>query len=170
MGAKLVFKTLKANQKVKAGAIQVEAMNANHPGATFCFKIKVANQTFGYATDNEVLKGYLGNPCLLTKKDTLFQAHAEMVAFFKGCDFLIHEAQYTCEEYQHRIGWGHSSIANAAFLVKHAGISDWIVTHHDPQHDDATLERKAQLHQDILDDLSIDCHIYMAYDGQVILL
>ncbi len=32
------------------------------------------------------------------------------------CDQLIHDAQYTTDEYDARVGWGHSSVEQAAAL------------------------------------------------------
>ncbi len=33
-----------------------------------------------------------------------------------GVDLLIHDAQYTSDEYDARVGWGHSSVEQAAAL------------------------------------------------------
>ena len=86
------------------------------------------------------------------------------IAFFKGCDFLIHEAQYTPIEYQSKVGWGHSSVSNAAILIKHAEISEWIITHHDPKHTDMDLLNKIQMQFDILDDCAMEVRPRMAFD------
>jgi ribonuclease BN (tRNA processing enzyme) len=91
-----------------------------------------------------------------------------MIKFFKDCDFLIHEAQYTNAEYQKKVGWGHSSVSNASVLIKYSNIKEWIVTHHDPLHTDEELDKKAQLHKDILEDCHIHCHVEMAHDGLII--
>ena len=92
----------------------------------------------------------------------------DCIAFLKGCDTIVHEAQYFPSEYPSKIGWGHSSMSNAAVLIKHTGCKDWIVTHHDPQHVDATLQKKLQMHKNILEDCQIDADVTMAYDGLLI--
>jgi CheY-like chemotaxis protein len=163
--ARITFKDLRDGGVVQIGKIRVDMHYAYHPGPTLCFKIHVAGKTIGYATDNEVLLGYHGDPHALKADDPLLTPHQSQIAFFKGCDFLIHEAQYTPIEYQKKVGWGHSSISNAAVLVKYCGVKEWIVTHHDPSHTDEDLFKKIQLHNDILSAGDIHCHVRMAFDG-----
>src|SRR5262249_50525356 len=56
-------------------------------------------------------------------------------------DLLIHDAQYTDEEYAARVGWGHSSLAQAIQFATNARTKHLLAFHHDPAHDDATLDR-----------------------------
>jgi len=168
--AKISFNDLRDGHPVSIGDITIDSHYAFHPGATLCFKIHVGGKTYGYVTDNEMFMGYHGNPNAIGKDHTLIQSHANIIDFFKGCDTLIHEAQYTPLEYQRRVGWGHSSIPNATILCKYAEIKDWIVTHHDPKNTDSDLLDKLQLHQDILEECNLKCHVQMAFDGLKILI
>jgi len=163
--AKLTFKDIQEGVPFSIGEIQVNSHYAYHPGATLCFKLKVAGKTFGYATDNEILMGYYGNPAEITKDHPLFSSCASLVKFFKECDFLVHEAQYFPDEYEEKVGWGHSSIGNATALIKHAGIKEWIITHHDPAHTDEDLQHKLQVHHEMLEVCKHTCRIRMAFDG-----
>jgi ribonuclease BN (tRNA processing enzyme) len=54
---------------------------------------------------------------------------------------LIHDAQYFADERAARLGWGHSSTAEAAFFARQSGARHLVAFHHDPAHDDATLDR-----------------------------
>jgi ribonuclease BN (tRNA processing enzyme) len=54
---------------------------------------------------------------------------------------MIHDGQYSPEERAERIGWGHSSSVEAAALASSAGARRLVLFHHDPSHDDATLDR-----------------------------
>ncbi len=56
-------------------------------------------------------------------------------------DLLIHDAQYFAEERAARLGWGHSSTTEAAAFARQAGARRLVAFHHDPAHDDATLDR-----------------------------
>ena len=114
--------------------------------------------------------GYHGNPNAIGKDHPLIESHESIIEFFKGCDTLIHEAQYTPLEYQRRVGWGHSSISNAILLCKYAEITEWIVSHHDPKHTDSDLLDKLQLHKDILEECNLHCHVQMAFDGMKVLI
>jgi ribonuclease BN (tRNA processing enzyme) len=56
-------------------------------------------------------------------------------------DLLIHDAQYTDEEYAERVGWGHSSVAHAIQFATLARAKHLVAFHHDPAHSDATIDR-----------------------------
>jgi ribonuclease Z len=55
-------------------------------------------------------------------------------------DLLIHDSQYTDDEYPSHVGWGHSSIEQAVQLAEAVGAKHLIPFHHDPSHDDDWLD------------------------------
>ena len=68
------------------------------------------------------------------------------------------------------MGWGHSSVTNAAALIQKAKIKQWMVIHHDPKHTDADLDRLADLSQQLLDQHNIPCRSEWIGDGHVVTL
>jgi ribonuclease BN (tRNA processing enzyme) len=55
-------------------------------------------------------------------------------------DLLIHDCQYTDEEYDTRVGFGHTSTSDvAAFAIK-VGARRLALFHHDPMHSDDELD------------------------------
>ena len=52
---------------------------------------------------------------------------------------VIHDAQYTPEEYPSKKNWGHSTYEYAVDMAAAAGVRDLALTHHDPAHDDAFI-------------------------------
>jgi len=52
-----------------------------------------------------------------------------------GIDLLIHDVQDTCEEFEDRNGWGHSSYDQAIEVAERAGVSLFIMTHNDHDQD-----------------------------------
>jgi ribonuclease BN (tRNA processing enzyme) len=58
-------------------------------------------------------------------------------------DVLLHDGQYTAQEYDARVGWGHSSVEQAAAFADLAGVNRLVLFHHDPDHDDAEVEEMA---------------------------
>jgi phosphoribosyl 1,2-cyclic phosphodiesterase len=165
MKARVLFHDIQEGVPFRIGQIEIHSHYAYHPGATLCFKIRCENQTFGYVTDSEFLMGYHGHPLRASKEQ--LAPYSSYISFFKGCDLMIHEAQYSPEEYRHKAGWGHSSVSNAALLMKLIDTRHWIITHHDPGHTDNELFKKMQLHYDILQELKIDCHARMAVDSLI---
>jgi len=61
--------------------------------------------------------------------------------FFAGADLLVHDAQYTMQEYQDgKIGWGHSPMEHAIITARRAGVKRLALFHHDPDRSDAELD------------------------------
>ncbi|MCE5249918.1 response regulator [bacterium] len=139
----------------------------HHPGAALGYKIRANRRMVGYVSDNEFLKGYLGHPDNVTRDSELLQPYNKLVEFMSDIDVLISEAQYTNEEYQHKIGWGHSSLSNACHLMRLAGIKKWIVTHHDPMHDDEFLHKKLNLTRQIMRELNYQIDVSNGFDGLI---
>ena len=58
----------------------------------------------------------------------------------EGTDLLIHDSQYTEDEYRNRLGFGHSSIHHAFQFAKLCEVKHFAPFHHDPTHNDDTLD------------------------------
>ena len=58
-----------------------------------------------------------------------------------GVDMLFHDAQYFDDEYPSHVGWGHSAVSHTVALARRADARRVVLFHHDPSHDDNTLER-----------------------------
>lgn len=170
MKARFTFHDLQENEPVQIKGVKIHYTYACHPGATFCFKIEKDDRCIGYATDNEMLVGYHGHPNLIDYNHPLLFPYRELLDFFLDCELMIHEAQYTPQEYRQKVGWGHSSIANATTLIRHCNIRNWIVTHHDPAATDVMLRSRLQIHYNVLADCDHQCFVDLAYDGLMIQL
>ena len=151
---------------VQIGDAQVTWEFAQHPGATVGYKIALPGFKIAWVPDNEFLQGYVGPPTL-ARDHALVASYEKMIAFLSDTDVVIHEAQYTPEEYAGKIGWGHSSVSNSALLMKFAGVRRWIVTHHDPMHDDSFLETKLNLTRQILEEINYPIQVSHGYDGMI---
>ncbi|MGQ0626477.1 MAG: response regulator [Phycisphaerales bacterium] len=169
MKATMRFQSLTENPTV-IGDISVHWEYAHHPGATVCFKVDVAGTTVGYLTDNEFLRGYLGHPNKALGTPSMLLPYAKIIQIMSGVDHFIAEAQYNCDEYLKKIGWGHTSISNACVLAKLAGIRRWYLTHHDPTQDDAAVDRKISLIRQILREIECPLEVTPAFDGMMIYL
>jgi phosphoribosyl 1,2-cyclic phosphodiesterase/CheY-like chemotaxis protein len=169
MNADIVFDYL-SDEPVQVGDAVVTREYVNHPGATVGYKIAIHGKTFVYISDNEFLQGYLGAPGDLALDAPEILPHQKTLDFARGADILLHEAQYTNEEYPTKVGWGHSCMSNACLFAKIANPGRWVVSHHDPLHSDDFLDSKERLTRDILG--SIDCEVRVdhGYDGMLLQL
>ena len=61
-----------------------------------------------------------------------------------GVDVLLHDSQYDEAEYADRVGWGHSSVADAVGFAQKAGVGRLVLFHHDPDRSDAGVDRLVQ--------------------------
>jgi len=66
--------------------------------------------------------------------------------FFAGADLLIHDAQYTEQEYAGKTGWGHSTYEQALAAAGRAGVKRLALFHHDPDRTDDQLDALAEIY------------------------
>ena len=166
MRAHLEFKHLQGDG-MEIGDCRVSWEYTLHPSPTVGYKIQIGDKSLAYVPDNEFLKGYLGPPAQVERDSQLLAIHARLIDFLTGVDVLIHEAQYTNEEYLKKIGWGHTSLSNACDLIRRTQAKKWIVIHHDPIHDDEFLQRKLNLTQQLLTELGCPPEVEHGHDGMV---
>jgi phosphoribosyl 1,2-cyclic phosphodiesterase len=104
-----------------------------HPGPTVGYRIEMAGASLAYIPDHE--------PALA---GTIAGRPHEWIsggALASGVDALVHDAQYFEEEYDERIGWGHSSVADAVAFTHAVGARKLVLFHHEPRHSDRSLEQ-----------------------------
>jgi phosphoribosyl 1,2-cyclic phosphodiesterase len=115
------------------GTAKVEAALVAHRGVTLGYRITEGDTSLCYIPDHEPA---LGGP--LTDADPGWMSGSGLAA---GASLLIHDGQYTDEEYPDHVGWGHSSVSDAISFAQRAETERLILFHHDPLHDDSTLDR-----------------------------
>lgn len=104
-----------------------------HPGPTVGYRISAPEGVLTYLPDHEPALGTPG-----------FPLGAEWTSGYElavHADVLIHDAQYSRDEYRARIGWGHSSLEQTFAFARLAEVKQLVLFHHDPSHDDAALDR-----------------------------
>jgi phosphoribosyl 1,2-cyclic phosphodiesterase len=103
--------------------LSITSQPVNHPGPTVGYRVEEDGQSLGFIPDNEIgLDSRSG---------------FELAA---GVDVLLHDCQYTCEEYRTRVSWGHASIDHLAAYAREAQPRRLLMFHHDPSHSDDVLE------------------------------
>ena len=120
-------------EPVQIGGLEVTSALVIHPGPTVGYRIRENGATLAYLPDHEPALGATSFP--LSPDWT--SGHELAV----GADVLIHDAQYTPDERARRIGWGHSTAVEAARFAEGAGVQRLACFHHDPAHDDPTVDR-----------------------------
>lgn len=133
----------------KVDRIEFACAFVNHPGMTVAYRLKSGNKSIVYATDNEPYTRTL-SPNNTESNDFAKKLEGNFITFIKGADLLIIDGQYTDEEYEKRIGWGHRSVQNAVDVALLAGVKKLAIFHHDPLHTDTVLDSIMRKYQGIL--------------------
>lgn len=165
------------DQALSHGPISFQYYNVHHPGTTYGYRIRARGKTILYISDNECL--YLGKS-IVQKNDELNdeekllyeemrkEEHAAEIALIKEADILIHDAQYTPDDYQKKQGWGHSCYIDTVNQAVEAGVKELYLYHHDPNYDDAAMEKIYQHSLSIINEKNsaLKCHI--AREGMIV--
>jgi len=114
------------------GPFNVQSDYVIHPGPTVGFRIQHERSVFTYIPDHEFALGFNGS----WAKDLRWLSGSELAA---GADLLMHDAQYSAEEYQLRQGWGHSSMEDTIRFASLTKVKKLLLTHHDPMRSDEQL-------------------------------
>ena len=103
-----------------------------HPGPTVGYRIESKGRVLAYLTDHE--------PALGADLDRDPSEWISGFAIARGADLLIHDCQFTPDEYEHRLGWGHSTTEHVARFAEKAEVDRLLLFHHDPMHSDDQLD------------------------------
>jgi phosphoribosyl 1,2-cyclic phosphodiesterase len=120
------------NSHFEAGPFRIQSNYIIHPGPTVGYRITNTRSVFTFIPDHEPALGEKG--IIKEKKWVSGYDLAE------GVDLLLHDGQYTRDEYLPRRGWGHSCIDDACLFASLAEVKKILLTHHDPTHTDAFLD------------------------------
>jgi phosphoribosyl 1,2-cyclic phosphodiesterase len=118
------------------GSATVTADRVFHPGPTLGYRLEENGSSLAYIPDHE--------PALGLELDTLSTDWISGFGLARQVDVLVHDSQYSEEEYPSRVGWGHSSIADAVLFAGIAAARRLVLFHHDPLHTDDELEGLAE--------------------------
>ena len=107
---------------------KVTARQVPHRGTTLGFRVEADGSSLVYLPDHQAPldRRVIAEPALELCRDA---------------EVLVHDAQYTEEEFVGKSDWGHSTVAYAVRVAAEAGVGRLVLFHHDPAHTDRELER-----------------------------
>jgi phosphoribosyl 1,2-cyclic phosphodiesterase len=120
----------------RIGSAVIRAASVSHRGPTLGYRIEADDAALCYIPDHEP---GLGVP--------LAELEEEWISGFElahGSSLLIHDCQYTDDEYPHHIGWGHAPVSDALAFAQRTAVEQVLMFHHDPLHSDNFLDELAQ--------------------------
>ncbi len=102
-------------------------------GRTFGYRVSDGTSAIAYLSDHHPFS-------LGPGAEGFGPYHDAAVALADGVDVLIHDAQYTAEEFSFRGHFGHSTVDYAVGLAQEAGAASVVLFHHDPPRTDAEMD------------------------------
>ena len=139
----------------RIGSAAITAQLIKHPGPTVGYRVEENGSALAYLPDHE--------PALGSDLSTVEAEWISGFALAAGAAVLQHDAQYTQEEYDERVGWGHSSTEDVVTFARRAGSRRLVLFHHDPLHTDEQLERILARANEVTD--SGDGQVELAREG-----
>ncbi len=114
------------------GSSRIRAEAVAHRGPTLGFRIEDAGASLCYVPDHE--------PAIVGAVDQLEPEWLSGFSLATGADLLIHDCQYSDDEYPSHFGWGHSALSDALRFGARTGAVRTMLFHHDPYHTDDQLD------------------------------
>jgi phosphoribosyl 1,2-cyclic phosphodiesterase len=121
--AKVLFHQI-PRDGIGIGKARVACQLTDHSDESYAIRIDCDEKSVAYVTDHEA---------------RLSPINDAVVAFAKGSDLLIHDAQLTESEYAEKVNSGHSTIEAAINNAVAAAAKRLVLTHHAPVHSDDFL-------------------------------
>lgn len=127
--------------KHKIEGFDVLALEIPHKGGrTFGFRISDGRSTIAYLSDHSPINFGPG-------PDGFGEYHEAARALAEGVDLLIHDGQYTGEEFADRSSFGHSTVEYAIGLAQASMAKGLLLFHHDPSRTDEQIDEILTQHQ-----------------------
>lgn len=142
--------------------IRLKTKFVNHPVACMGYRLEHKGKSFCFVTDSEPYT--IDDP-----KESAEEKNRKVAEFFRDADLLIHDAQYTDEEWKNsKIGWGHSSIEYVIETAAKVGVKKLLLTHHDPERTDDDLDKFTGFYQEKYKKIRKKMPFSFAKEGSVI--
>jgi len=127
MAGQLEFEDFRGGDQFRIGAdVVVKTAPLNHPSGATGYRIEYGGKAFCYVTDTEHV---IGKP------------DAAVLGLIEGADLVVYDSTYTDDEFERRVGWGHSTWQEGVRLCRAAKVRRFGIFHHDPDHEDPMMEQ-----------------------------
>jgi phosphoribosyl 1,2-cyclic phosphodiesterase len=162
---------------INHGPIAITYQNVHHPGSTYGYRINANGKCILYISDNECL--YLDKSIsykfeeLNEEEQNLYtrmkeEEYESEIHLLQGADIVIHDAQYTPEDYTKKRGWGHSCYIDTVNTAIAAGVKELYLFHHDPNYDDNEIDKIYKHSLNIIRARGSDLKCHIAKENTII--
>jgi phosphoribosyl 1,2-cyclic phosphodiesterase len=116
----------------RIGSASIRAASVTHRGPTLGYRVDADGSSVCYIPDHE--------PGLGASLAELDEEWISGLGLARDASLLIHDCQYTDDEYPEHLGWGHAPLSDALVFGRRARAERLLLFHHDPLHSDDFLD------------------------------
>ncbi len=143
------------NEDLELDGAKVKTRAVPHVGRTSGYRIEMGGATVAYLSDHQM------------PADGSHEVTDAVLELCDGADLLIHDAQYTTDEFPAKSTWGHCTPDYAVHVAKEAGVRRLALFHHDPTHHDGAVDAILAHARQLANGSAID-EVVAAHEGLVI--
>ncbi len=110
------------------GSAKIKTRSVPHRGNTLGFRIEAEGKSMVYLPDHQAP----------LDRWTVSEGVRELC---EGADLVVHDSQYTDDEFVDKFDWGHSTFPYAVRVAAESGAKRLLLFHHDPSHSDREIDR-----------------------------
>jgi phosphoribosyl 1,2-cyclic phosphodiesterase len=105
--------------------VHIRTAPLNHPNGATGYRIEYAGKSVCYITDTEHVAGEMDH---------------NILGLIENTDLVIYDSMYTEQEYESKVGWGHSTWNEGVKLCREANAKQMAIFHHEPDHTDDIMD------------------------------
>jgi phosphoribosyl 1,2-cyclic phosphodiesterase len=117
-----------ADTDLVVGDAKVLVRPVPHVGRTNGYRVDLGGATVAYISDHQM------------PTDGSHEVPDPVLELAADADLVIHDAQYTPEEFAEKSHWGHCTVEFAVEVARRAGAKRLALFHHDPMHGDEAVD------------------------------
>jgi phosphoribosyl 1,2-cyclic phosphodiesterase len=146
-----------ADEDLELDGAKVRVRPVPHVGANNGYRVEMGGASVAYLSDHQM------------PHDGSHRVSDDVLELCDGVDVLIHDAQYTRDEFAQKYYWGHCTIEYALFVAREAGAKRLVMYHHDPARTDDQLDVLLAQVRDLAAATPVS-EVHAAYEGLTISL
>ena len=143
------------NEDIELDGAKVRVRPVPHVGLTNGYRIEMGGAVVAYLSDHQM------------PHDGSHTVSDSVLELCDGADLLIHDAQYTVDEFGEKYNWGHCTVDFAVHVADEAGVKRLALFHHDPTHHDGVVDSLLAHARRLAEGTRIG-EVIAAYEGLVV--
>ena len=145
------------NETFRIGSATVHTRVVPHMGTTNGYRVEWGGGSVTYISDHQ-------QPI-----DDAAHVAPEVLELCRDVDLLIHDAQYTPDEFAERSTWGHCTVRYAIEVARQSGAKRLALFHNDPAHEDDEVDMLAAEAKEWAAELGV-AEVFAASEGMRVVL